>query len=91
MSATTTTSTGVDTATLAGLRRGNLGLSVLHAPQAVAVLLLASESASTRCRTSTRMAIWHGRPGSWASSLQAERSQPGCLSAWHCRHLRIKS
>ena len=45
--ATTTAAAGVDTASLAGLRRWNLGLSVLHAAQAVAVLLLASDFAIT--------------------------------------------
>ncbi len=38
---------GVTTATLAGLRRWNLGLSILHAAQAVAVLVLASDFAIT--------------------------------------------
>ena len=48
MSTTTTaTATGVDTTTLGGLRRKNLGLSVLHAAQAIAVLLLASDFAIT--------------------------------------------
>ena len=40
-----TTATGLDTSTLRGLRRWNLGLTVLHAAQAVAVLLLASDFA----------------------------------------------
>lgn len=44
---TTATPTGVDTATLAGLRRWNLGLAVLHAAQGVGVLLLASDFAIT--------------------------------------------
>ncbi|SNS83322.1 hypothetical protein SAMN06893096_108223 [Geodermatophilus pulveris] len=39
--------TGVDDARLAGLRRWNLVLAVLHAAQAVAVLLLASDFAIT--------------------------------------------
>ncbi|MCZ2839193.1 heliorhodopsin HeR [Modestobacter sp. VKM Ac-2985] len=39
--------TGVDDALLAGLRRWNLALTVLHAAQAVAVLLLASSFAIT--------------------------------------------
>ncbi len=39
--------TGVDDARLAGLRRWNLALTVLHAAQAVAVLLLASSFAIT--------------------------------------------
>ena len=39
--------TGVDDARLAGLRRWNLALTVLHAGQAVAVLLLASSFAIT--------------------------------------------
>ena len=44
---TTTTATGVDAPTLAGLRRWNLGLTVLHAVQAVVVLLLAGSFAIT--------------------------------------------
>lgn len=43
----TTVATGVDDARLAGLRRWNTGLTVLHAAQAVAVLLLASSFAIT--------------------------------------------
>ncbi|MQA34358.1 heliorhodopsin HeR [Modestobacter roseus] len=39
--------TGVDDARLAGLRRWNLALTVLHAAQAIAVLLLASSFAIT--------------------------------------------
>ena len=42
---TTTTATGVDAPTLSGLRRWNLGLTVLHAAQAVVVLVLASDFA----------------------------------------------
>lgn len=45
--AATTTATGVDDAALRGLRRWNLGLGILHAVQAVAVLLLASDFAIT--------------------------------------------
>ncbi len=41
------TATGVDDAALLGLRRWNLGLAVLHAAQAVAVLVLASDFAIT--------------------------------------------
>ena len=41
------TATGVDEPTLAGLRRWNLGLTVLHAAQAVAVLVLAGNFAIT--------------------------------------------
>jgi hypothetical protein len=41
----TTVASGVDADSLAGLRRWNLGLTVLHAVQAVAVLLLASDFA----------------------------------------------
>ena len=44
---TMTTATGVDSTTLKGLRRWNLGLTALHAIQAVAVLLLASDFAIT--------------------------------------------
>jgi len=40
---TTATATGVNTERLAGLRRWNLGLTVLHAVQAVAILVLASD------------------------------------------------
>ncbi|MEO9322208.1 heliorhodopsin HeR [Nocardioides sp. C4-1] len=40
-----TTATGVDDAALTGLRRWNLGLGVLHAVQAVAVLVLATDFA----------------------------------------------
>jgi hypothetical protein len=52
MSATTNTATaatvtGVDTASLGELRRWNLGLTVLHAAQVGAVLLLASDFAIT--------------------------------------------
>ncbi len=43
----TTVASGVDDARLAGLRRWNAGLTVLHAAQAVAVLLLASSFAIT--------------------------------------------
>ena len=39
--------TGVDQPALAGLRRWNLGLTVLHAAQAVLVLVLASDFAIT--------------------------------------------
>ncbi len=42
-----TTATGVDDAALRGLRRWNLGLALLHAAQAVAVLVLASDFAIT--------------------------------------------
>ncbi|GAB2909943.1 hypothetical protein GCM10027047_05170 [Rhodococcus aerolatus] len=42
-----TTATGVDDAALTGLRRWNLALTVLHAAQAVAVLLLAGSFAIT--------------------------------------------
>lgn len=41
------TATGVDAMTLRGLRRWNLGLSVLHAAQVAAVLALASDFAIT--------------------------------------------
>ncbi len=44
---TTDTATGIDDEALAGLRRWNLGLTVLHAAQAVAVLALASGFAIT--------------------------------------------
>lgn len=43
----TITATGVDAPRLAGLRRWNLALAVLHAAQAVAVLVLASDFAIT--------------------------------------------
>lgn len=43
----TDTASGVDDAALAGLRRWNLGLAVLHAAQAVLVLVLASDFAIT--------------------------------------------
>ena len=39
--------TGIDTARLAGLRKWNLGLAVLHAAQAVLVLVMASDFAIT--------------------------------------------
>ncbi len=42
---TTPTATGVTPERLAGLRRWNIGLTVLHAVQAVAILLLASDFA----------------------------------------------
>jgi hypothetical protein len=42
-----TTATGIDQASLSSLRRWNLGLTVLHAAQAVAVLVLASDFAIT--------------------------------------------
>ncbi len=42
-----TTATGVDDTALRGLRRWNIGLAVLHAAQALAVLLLASGFAIT--------------------------------------------
>lgn len=44
---TSPTAAGVDDASLRGLRRWNLGLTVLHAAQAVAVVLLASDFAIT--------------------------------------------
>ncbi len=44
---TPTTATGVDDSALLGLRRWNIGLAVLHAVQAIAVLLLASSFAIT--------------------------------------------
>ncbi len=44
---TATVATGVDAPTLAGLRRWNLGLTVLHAAQAVAIVLLATDFAIT--------------------------------------------
>ena len=40
-----TTATGVDARALSGLRRWNIGLAVLHAAQAIAVVLLASDFA----------------------------------------------
>ena len=45
--ATSTTAPGVDDSALAGLRRWNVGLTVLHTAQAVAVVLLASDFAIT--------------------------------------------
>lgn len=44
---TPTTATGVDDTALLGLRRWNIGLAVLHAAQALAVLLLAGDLAIT--------------------------------------------
>ncbi len=44
---TPATATGVDDTALLGLRRWNIGLAVLHAVQALAVLLLASDFAIT--------------------------------------------
>jgi VanZ family protein len=46
-STSTTTATGVDDGSLSGLRRWNIGLALLHAAQAVAVLVLASDFAIT--------------------------------------------
>ena len=42
-----TSATGVDDAALLGLRRWNIGLALLHAAQAFAVLILASDFAIT--------------------------------------------
>ncbi len=47
MSSSTTVASGVTEERLAGLRRWNLGLTVLHAAQAVAILILANDFAIT--------------------------------------------
>ena len=62
---------GVDDATLAGLRRWNLGLTVLHAAQAVAVLLLASDFAIT-----LSTAFPTGPPGSRVPAPEAALDVP---------------
>ena len=49
--APTGTASGTDPDTLAGLRRWNLGLTVLHAAQAVAILVLAGDFAITVVET----------------------------------------
>jgi hypothetical protein len=62
---------GVDEPTLAGLRRWNLGLAVLHAVQAVAVLLLASDFAIT-----LSTAFPEGPPGSRVPAPEAAFDVP---------------
>lgn len=61
-----TTATGVDEARLRDLRRWNVGLGVLHAAQAVAVLLLASDFAIT-----VTSQFPDGPPGSAAAAPSA--------------------
>ncbi|MEP9363255.1 heliorhodopsin HeR [Nocardioides sp. CN2-186] len=61
-----TTATGVDDVRLRDLRRWNLGLAVLHAAQAVAVLLLASDFAIT-----VTSQFPDGPPGSEATAPSA--------------------
>lgn len=66
MTADTQIATGVDATSLRGLRRWNLGLTLLHAAQAVAILVLATEFSITVTETYPQ-----GPPGSERPSPEA--------------------